>query len=112
MPRNVFDRYLQLFQRSLANVEALPQLAILGLLSGLATGLVVLLFRLAIEGPLVFLLPGADAENFEALDPMVRGLLPLAGALLVGALLHQLSAPQRRLGITHVRSEEHTSELQ
>jgi len=102
MPRNVFDRYLQLFQRSLANVEALPQLAILGLLSGLATGLVVLLFRLAIEGPLVFLLPGADAENFEALDPMVRGLLPLAGALLVGALLHQLSAPQRRLGITHV----------
>ncbi len=102
MPPKAFDRYLQLFQRSLANVEALPQLALLGLLSGLATGLVVLLFRLAIEGPLVFLLPGADAENFEALDPLVRGLLPLAGALLIGALLHQLSAPQRRLGITHV----------
>ena len=96
------DRYLQAFQRSLANVDALPQLAVLGLLSGVATGLVILLFRAAIELPLAYFLPDNDAENFEALGIWTRTLLPLAGAFWIGLLLHYLSAPQRRFGINLV----------
>ncbi len=59
---------IPVFRRRLSGVDALPQLAVLGLLSGLFTGGVILVFRLAIEWPLEYFLPGDGSESFEELD--------------------------------------------
>jgi CIC family chloride channel protein len=96
------DRLIPGFRRRLAGVDALPQLALLGLLSGVFTGAVILLFRFAIEFPLGWLLPENDAENYEDLAILTRTLLPLAGAILLGLLLHWLASRDRKVGVVHV----------
>lgn len=93
---------INVFQRRLSGVDALPQLALLGLLSGLVTGAVIVLFRLAIEWPLEYFLPGKDSESFEQLQILTRALLPLAGAVGLGLLLYRLGAHDRKVGIVHV----------
>ncbi|WP_050996575.1 chloride channel protein [Marinobacter sp. BSs20148] len=90
------------FRRRLSGADALPQLAVLGLLSGLVTGVVILLFRQAIEWPLGYFLPGDSFESFEQLHIITRGLLPLAGALTLGLMLHRLAIHDRKVGIVHV----------
>ncbi|MFW5824777.1 MAG: chloride channel protein [Marinobacter sp.] len=96
------DRLLPGFRRRLAGVDALPQLALLGLLAGVLTGVVILLFRFAIEFPLGYFLPDGNAENYEALGRVTRTLLPLAGAILLGLLLHRLASRDRKVGVAHV----------
>jgi len=98
----ITDHLIPLFRRRLSGVDALPQLAVLGLLSGLITGGVILVFRLAIEWPLEYFLPGDGSESFEELDLLTRGLLPLTGALILGFLLHRLATQDRKVGIVHV----------
>ncbi|MEX0605047.1 MAG: chloride channel protein [Marinobacter sp.] len=96
------DNLIPMFRRRLSDVDALPQLALLGLLSGLFTGGVILLFRFAIEWPLQYFLPGHDSEAFESLDWVTRGLLPLLGAVTLGLFLHRLAVQDRKVGIVHV----------
>ncbi len=98
----ITEQFFPMFRRRLSGVDALPQLAVLGLLSGLITGGVILIFRLAIEWPLEYFLPGDGSESFEELDLLTRGLLPLAGALMLGLMLHRLAAQDRKVGIVHV----------
>lgn len=98
----ITDHLIPVFRRRLSGVDALPQLAVLGLLSGLITGGVILVFRLAIEWPLEYFLPGEGSESFEELDLLTRGLLPLAGALALGLFLHRLTTHDRKVGIVHV----------
>jgi len=95
------------FQRRVSGADALPQLAVLGLLSGLVTGGVILIFRLAIEWPLKYFLPGDGtgafpSEAFEGLDVVTRGVLPLVGAFGLGLLLHRLATHDRKVGVVHV----------
>lgn len=89
-------------RRRLSGADALPQLAVLGLLSGLITGGVILLFRFAIEWPLEHLLPGAGSESFEELDLLTRSILPLAGAVVLGLFLQKISIQKRKVGVVHV----------
>ena len=96
------EKLTSVFTRRLSGVDSLPQLAILGLLSGLVTGGVILVFRLAIEWPLKHFLPGEGSEAFESLDILTRGLLPLAGALGLGLFLHHLATHDRKVGVVHV----------
>ena len=98
----ITEHLIPVFRRRLSGVDALPQLAVLGLLSGLFTGGVILVFRLAIEWPLEHFLPGEGSESFEELDLLTRGLLPLAGALGLGLLMHRLATHDRKVGIVHV----------
>ena len=93
---------IPVFRRRLSGVDALPQLAVLGLLSGLFTGGVILAFRLAIEWPLEYFLPGDGSESFEELDILTRAILPLAGAIALGLLMHNLATHDRKVGIVHV----------
>ncbi|HDZ39837.1 MAG TPA: chloride channel protein [Marinobacter sp.] len=95
------------FPRRMSGVDSLPQLAVLGLLSGLITGGVILAFRLAIEWPLGYFLPGDSSavfasEAFERLDVFTRGVLPFAGALGIGFFLHRLATHDRKVGVVHV----------
>ncbi|WP_298452696.1 chloride channel protein [uncultured Marinobacter sp.] len=98
----ISERITSVFTRSMSGVDSLPQLAILGLLSGLVTGAVILVFRLAIEWPLEYFLPGEGSEAFESLDLITRGVLPLAGALGIGLFLHRLATHDRKVGVVHV----------
>lgn len=59
---------LQHFRERLTHYDALPQLVILGLLSGAATGILMVLFRLAVEWPLVWW--QGNAEAFESLPTL------------------------------------------
>ncbi|MEM7100834.1 MAG: chloride channel protein [Pseudomonadota bacterium] len=89
------------FRRRLAEVDALPQLAALGMLTGLVTAAVILSFRWVVELCLG-LLPGNDIENFEGLDLSTRIILIMGGAVTLGVLLNRYSPSARRVGVVHV----------
>ncbi|ODC04674.1 hypothetical protein BFW38_15215 [Terasakiispira papahanaumokuakeensis] len=93
---------LEHFRHQLARVDALPQLAILGLMAGLVTGSTMLVLRWLIEGPALLLMPNGLAENFEALPWSVRLLLPIGTGLAIGLLLTWLKPTTRKAGIGYV----------
>ena len=68
---------------------------------GLVTGVVVLLFRSAIDG-VTWLLHGQVADGQGLWDVEFRLILPIAGALVLGVLLNRLPPDSRRFGIAHV----------
>ncbi|RLA43320.1 MAG: chloride channel protein [Gammaproteobacteria bacterium] len=107
------ENLLHNFRLRLAHTEALPQLAILGILSGFATGLVAVMFRLGIEWPLQSLLPGHDSENFEGLPLEIRFLLPFIGAIVIGAIFYFNPPKTRSVGVGHVieRYHHHQADL-
>ncbi|WP_127478232.1 chloride channel protein [Sulfurivermis fontis] len=86
----------------LAAMEALPQLAALGLLSGLLAGAVIIAFRLVIHLGQVAWLPEGQAESFETVEPWLRLAVATAGGLVVGLLLQALPPAQRMVGVVHV----------
>ncbi|WP_290703209.1 chloride channel protein [Amphritea sp.] len=90
------------FRNRLAHQEALPQLVLLGIISGLATGLVILAFRLMIELPLETWLPDNNSENFEGLPLWLRFALPVAGSIVIFLLLWKLLPSTRKVGVVHV----------
>lgn len=105
--RQISEKLTSAMPRRMSAGESLPQLAILGLLSGMVTGGVILIFRLAIEWPLEYFLPGDSSETFasetfEGLSFFARGVLPLAGAVVLGFFLHSLAPKDRKVGVVHV----------
>lgn len=100
MNTNIFT--LEHFRERLAHLDALPQYALLGVLSGVITGLIILIFRLAIEIPLRFWLPENNPENFESLEPYLRFVAPVTGSLVAGFILNYLSKDTQKIGVTLV----------
>lgn len=90
------------FRRRLAHVDALPQLSLIALITGLLTGVVMTAFRLAVEEPLIALLPGGDEEAFESLPDLAVLLLPTLGGLVLGLAYQQLRPERRNVGVVHV----------
>ncbi|WP_163577972.1 chloride channel protein [Halomonas faecis] len=101
-PRFSASQSLERFRRQLANVDALPQLCVLGVVSGLVTGALMVVFRslLALGGWLLF--PGNDPEAFEALSPLLRSMLPLLAVLLIGIWMWRIPPAGRQIGVLHV----------
>ena len=97
---------LNQFRHRLASFDALPQLAILGLASGLLAGGIIILFRLAIEHTQINFLPNGSTENYEALSSVWRFALPALGGLIIGILFHWLTktwdAGNVQVGVVHV----------
>jgi len=104
---------LERLRRRLAAVDPVLEMALLGVLTGVLTGAVMLLFRAAIELPLDALLPGSGGENFESLAPTMRAVLVIGGALLVGLGMQRLRDEQQSVGVVHVidRMERHGGRL-
>ncbi|MEE2730995.1 MAG: chloride channel protein [Pseudomonadota bacterium] len=92
---------LDRIRERLSTLDAVPLLAVLGILAGLSSGLIIILFRLLVESVLSLFLP-EHSENFEGLNPMLQGALPLTCAILLGAAFHYLSKDERRTGVTYV----------
>ncbi|UTW10919.1 chloride channel protein [Marinobacterium rhizophilum] len=93
---------LEHFRDRLAHIDSLPQMLLLGILSGFAAGLIILAFRLLVEIPLSTYLPGQNPENFEGLPAELRFLLPIAGSLVLILLFCRLAPLQRKVGVVHV----------
>ncbi|NYS62306.1 chloride channel protein [Vreelandella salicampi] len=96
------DFTLESFRRQLANVDALPQLCVLGLVSGVITGALMVGFRLLLEAGAMLYMPEGKPEAFEGLAPWWRALLPLIAVTLVGVLLYRQKPSARKLGVSHV----------
>lgn len=96
------DFTLESFRRQLANVDALPQLCLLGLVSGVITGAVMVAFRLLLEAGAALYMTDGDPEAFEGMAPWLRALLPMLAVLIVGLLLYQQKPSARKLGVSHV----------
>jgi len=98
--RHIFS--LDTFRHRVAHLEALPQFALLGVVAGILTGLVILALRQAIEIPLRYWLPDNDPENFESLSTLSRFLAPLLGTLLIGLIFTYINRESRDVGVPHV----------
>jgi len=105
IPRAVSQWALQRLEALRLHVsrpDALIQLALLGLLAGLLSGAVIVVFRLLVEGSQDALLPGQGAENYEALPGWARFLLPVLGAVLLAMLFRWGADGLHRLGVARV----------
>jgi H+/Cl- antiporter ClcA len=96
-----------------SSLDALPQLAMLAIPVGLLSGGVIILFRMLVESTQGLLLNGSDIENYEALAPVLRLLLPVSGGLLIGLIWQYLEKSTREVGIIHVmeRLDYHQGQL-
>lgn len=93
---------LDFFRGKLAGVDALPQLALLAMVTGLFTGCVILIFRFLIEQGFAGLFMDGDYEAFEALPELQRLAMALSGALIIGLVMTRMPARDRRVGVVHV----------
>lgn len=88
-------------RQRLAHFDAVPLLSLLGILAGLASGVMILLFRLAIEIPLNFGLE-EGSEDFESLPPVLRVALPITGAVILAMIFFRLPKFLQRGGVAYV----------
>lgn len=86
----------------LARPDALIQLAILGLMTGILAGLVIVLFRLLVEGIQDYILPGNGAENYEALGDLAKFFLPILGAIALAMMFRWGAGKLQVLGVANV----------
>ena len=97
-----WSRFIERLRLRLAQPDALLQVTLLGLFAGLVAALMVVAFRLALEGLQVYGLGLPGAERYESLPAEWRLLLPVAGALLLGLAFHLLPVGMRNVGVGHV----------
>ncbi|MES9870142.1 MAG: chloride channel protein, partial [Sedimenticola sp.] len=86
----------------LSRPDALIQLSLLGLVTGLLAGGVIVAFRLAVEGTQAGFMPGGIEENFEALPVWLRFLLPVAGGAFIGWFFYLRADGLHVLGVARV----------
>jgi CIC family chloride channel protein len=111
---------LNRYRRYLANYESVLAYSVLGIVGGVASGLVVLAFELAINGlasawrwPSIWgLLPpwsmDTSGEGFEQLPQWAIFALPAVGATILGLVYSLLKPEDRETGIVHVISRMHS----
>ncbi|MDY6943413.1 MAG: chloride channel protein [Pseudomonadota bacterium] len=97
-----FQDFLERQRLQLSSPNALSQIAVLGLISGLATGGVIAGFRLLIELIQSQVLQVGFQEDFGALAPHVRAALPASGALLCIIVAYALRQRGEPVGVLHV----------
>lgn len=98
---NKLSRYLDKHRTHLSRPDALIQLTFLGLLTGILTGGVIVLFRLLVEESQMLLLSG-NTENYEILSIELRFLFPVVGSLIIAAGFHYYSNGIHVLGVGRV----------
>lgn len=90
------------FRLQTAKPDALIQSSLLGLLVGLLTGGILVVFILIIDYSLSFWLPDNIAENFEALPATSRLLAPIIGAILLALLFKLVAKDDSAVGVVNV----------
>ncbi|MCG6898406.1 MAG: chloride channel protein [Gammaproteobacteria bacterium] len=82
--------------------KSLLRISLLGALTGLMAGVLVILFRFSIEWTQRWMLPDGKIGNYEALPGWLRFLFPVAGALVLALIFERLPAARRNVGIVHM----------
>ncbi len=100
--------FLKTYRRYLASYNSALAYALLGVIGGIASGLVVLAFELAIGQVALLCGVGNGGENFEALPRWLAFAMPAGGALLLGLLYWPLKPEDRETGVVHVVSRMHS----
>jgi CIC family chloride channel protein len=90
------------FRLQTAKPDALIQSSLLGLLVGLLTGCILVVFILIIDHSLSFWLPDNIADNFEDLTPLSRLLAPIIGASLLAILFKLITKDDTAVGVVNV----------
>lgn len=99
------QRFLDWFEGAqirLARPDALVHLAVLGLVTGLLAGAVIVAFRLFVEGIQDAGFPGQGPENYEALPLWLRVLVPLIAALLLIGMFRWFARGIKVLGVARI----------
>ncbi len=96
------SKLIDAYRMSVARYDAVPQLALLGIVAGVLAGVTIVVFRLLVQWLHGTLTPGGESGNYLLLAPHYRLLLPLAGGLTIGILFGFLAAADRRVGILHI----------
>jgi len=99
--RDDWRRVLNRIQLGLSKPDAVVALSVLGLIGGVIAGLVSILFRMVVEQSQELYLTGPPG-SFETLSPVSRLLLPLAGGLMLGLILHFSRSEHRTVGVVHI----------
>lgn len=99
--RNLLLNWLDHLRLRLANPEAILLLSLLAVLTGLLTGLVIVLFRYLLDVMQEEALLGA-IDDYESLHALLRLAFPLAGAALLALVFHLVAHRYRQVGILHV----------
>jgi H+/Cl- antiporter ClcA len=97
------------YRRSLTRYESALAYALLGIIAGVLSGVVVIGFEHSIEQLALLWGVGDRGDDFEALPALWRFLLPVCGALGLGLAFSFLSAEDREVGIVHVISRLHSN---
>ncbi len=102
--RAAWGRALDNFRLRVSRPDALPQLALLGVISGVLAGLTIIAFRLTVQWIRMAWVPGASfgVEHYEHMPALWRLLLPLGGGVLLGLGFHFLADSERRVGVLHI----------
>jgi CIC family chloride channel protein len=103
-PSETWQRALNRFQLRLSRPDAVLELSLLGLLSGLVAGLVSILFRLLVEQSQETFLTGPPG-SYETLASWTRLWLPIAGGIGIGLMLHYSPEKGRNVGVLHVMEQ-------
>ncbi len=106
-------KLLETYRRQLTNYESVLAYSLLGVLGGLASGLVVLGFELGIAQCALVFGVGGGGDDFESLPRWALFVLPVSGAALLGVAYAMLKPETRETGIVHVlsRMDSHYSVL-
>lgn len=104
--RRLLHNQLNHFRHSLAYFDALPQLTLLGLLVGLFTGGIIVVFRFLIDAPLSLLITG-HSDNFESLSIQDRCLFIFSGVLVLSVLLKLAGPKYSETSVGHVLDRLH-----
>lgn len=86
----------------LSRSDALLLLVVLGLVSGLLAGGVIIVFRLLVEGIGSWLLSGQGEEAFHVLSAEWRFLFPFISSLLLALMFYRFAKKERVFGVAHV----------
>ena len=100
--RNRWHRLIEAQRLRMAYVDALPQLALLGVVSGLLSGAIIILFRLVVDIGAETLFPMDTSEAYESISPLWRFVIAVVGGLVVGILFQLIDVGSRHVGVVHV----------
>lgn len=100
--RRWYGNQLEQLRLHLSRHDALLQLSLLGLLTGLLAGAVIVLFRVVVEQTQASFLADGLPENYEALAPWLRFLLPVVGAIVIALIFRGYARGETVLGVTYV----------
>lgn len=98
--RSGWNRRLEAFRLRVSRTDSIPELCLLGVLSGVLAAAVIITFRSLIELAQNTFLP--HYYDYESLGLVSRFTLPVAGGAALGLLFLAVPGHMRRVGVTHI----------